>query len=208
MADWFRKYEGTAEVVTIPEGFKYLSADAFRKNTFVKKVVLPSTMTEIKSRAFSQCSNLREVVLPPGMRVLGSEAFYACDNLEPVWLPAGIRMENDTFDEGQQLTGPGAPKPGDKITPFIKETTARIDALEGPAHEECLAILLAIYARPDGDFSNRSEDNKLIRRVGEYLDAQGGMQAMRSVGEQFARQNPARARLLETTWNGIGMWMG
>lgn len=36
----------------------------------------------------------------------------------------------------------------------------------------------------------------------------GGMWAMRRVGMEFARRRPIHARKLETTWDGIGSWMG
>lgn len=214
--DWFRKYDGTAETVNIPEGFKIISAGAFSKNANIKKVVLPNTVVEIKREAFCLCGELREVVIPQSVKVIGEQVFYGCNKLGPVWLPSGIRCANDSFDEGHKLTGPGAPNPDDKITPFIEDIASQIQEIEkrasseGTAYDDCLRILLAIYdpSRQDSDFTNRSEDNKLIRRIGSYLDQKGGMHAMRTVGEKFARQNPARARLLETTWDGIGMWQG
>ena len=36
----------------------------------------------------------------------------------------------------------------------------------------------------------------------------GGMWAMQRVGMEFARSRPIHARKLETTWDGIGSWMG
>ena len=47
-----------------------------------------------------------------------------------------------------------------------------------------------------------------VREIGQQLDQLGGMRAMRRVGMEFARRRPIHARKLETTWDGIGSWMG
>jgi len=211
--DWFREYKGTAETVSIPHGFKIISAEAFRHNDKIKKVVLPSTITEIKRAAFAWCTELREITIPDSVKYIDSEVFYQCNKLGPVWLPAGINLKNDSFDENHELIGPGAPNKEAKRTPFIISMEERISSLElrdlsENAKNEALSILAAFYnqSRQDADFSNRSADNLLIRRVGEYLNNKGSMTAMRSVGEALARLNPQRARALEYAWNGIGSW--
>ena len=56
----------------------------------------------------------------------------------------------------------------------------------------------------DFDAAHREE----VREIGRQLDELGGMRAMRRVGEEFARRRPIHARKLETTWDGIGNWMG
>lgn len=76
----------------------------------------------------------------------------------------------------------------------------------------CVEQLLSIFPTspldPEGhrafDAAHRTE----VRRIGEKLNELGGMRAMRRVGEEFARRRPIHARKLETTWDGIGNWMG
>lgn len=78
--------------------------------------------------------------------------------------------------------------------------------------DDCVEKLLAIFPTtpldPEGhrrfDTAHRAE----VRKIGEQLDKLGGMRAMQRVGMEFARRRPIHARKLETTWDGIGSWMG
>lgn len=78
--------------------------------------------------------------------------------------------------------------------------------------DDCVEKLLAIFPTtpldPAGhrrfDAAHRAE----VREIGVQLDALGGMRAMRKVGMAFAQRRPIHARKLETTWDGIGNWMG
>ena len=78
--------------------------------------------------------------------------------------------------------------------------------------DECLEALLGIFPTTPLDYEGHkkfdAEYREDVRRIGERLNVLGGMSAMRQVGEAFARKNPLHARKLETTWDGIGMWMG
>jgi len=78
--------------------------------------------------------------------------------------------------------------------------------------DDCLARLLAIFPRTPLDYEgHRAFDTAHrdeVRAIGERLNALNGMRAMRQVGEAFARELPIHARKLETTWDGIGNWLG
>ena len=78
--------------------------------------------------------------------------------------------------------------------------------------DECLEELLHIFPTTPLDYEGHkkfdAQYREDIRRIGERLNKLGGMRAMQQVGEAFARKNPLHARKLETTWDGIGMWMG
>lgn len=77
---------------------------------------------------------------------------------------------------------------------------------------DCVEKLLAIFPTAPLDYEGHrrfdAAHREEVRRIGEQLDQLGGMRAMRRVGETFAQRRPIHARKLETTWNGIGSWMG
>jgi hypothetical protein len=68
---------------------------------------------------------------------------------------------------------------------------------------------LSPYPNDSNSHENFDRANrKKIRDIGKQLNEIGGMSLMRQVGEAFARANPRHARKLETTWSGIGFWLG
>lgn len=78
--------------------------------------------------------------------------------------------------------------------------------------DDCVEKLLAIFPTAPLDYEGHrrfdAAHREEVRRIGEQLDQLGGMRVMRRVGEAFAQRRPIHARKLETTWNGIGNWMG
>ena len=78
--------------------------------------------------------------------------------------------------------------------------------------DDCVEKLLAIFPTAPLDYEGHrrfdAAHREEVRRIGEQLDKLGGMRTMRSVGMEFARRRPIHARKLETTWDGIGSWMG
>ena len=90
------------------------------------------------------------------------------------------------------------------LTAYRKDPEAFMD--------DCVEKLLAIFPTAPLDYEGHrrfdAAHREEVRRIGEQLDQLGGMRAMRRVGEAFANRRPIHARKLETTWNGIGNWMG
>ncbi len=69
------RYNGSAEVVTIPDGVKEISANAFANNPFIKKVILPDTVEKIGTNAFVHCYSLEEINIPTRVSHIGAGAF-------------------------------------------------------------------------------------------------------------------------------------
>ncbi len=89
------KYTGTAEEVLIPselDGYivQKISADAFRDNQTLKKVVLPETVESVESGIFSGCTSLTYVGLNSTLTNIGNSMFYGCTALNEITLPVGI----------------------------------------------------------------------------------------------------------------------
>jgi len=61
-------------------GTTSIRGSAFEGCSSLKRIGLPSSLTEIHSRAFSGCSSLTTVTIPASCYV-GAEAFYGCESL-------------------------------------------------------------------------------------------------------------------------------
>lgn len=93
-------------VANIPGSIKYngleysvtsISANAFKDNSFLAKVVLPNTITTIGSSAFYGCKNLTSISMP-NVETIGSSAFYGCVSLISIIIPSSTKeMGTDVF---------------------------------------------------------------------------------------------------------------
>lgn len=86
-----------AKTVTIPASveingvtYKVTKIDdkAFKGNTTVTKVVIPSSVTVIGAENFSGCKNLTTVSVPKNVTTIGKNAFKGCAKLTKVTLPS------------------------------------------------------------------------------------------------------------------------
>lgn len=104
------EYNGTDEVVTVPEGVHVIGYGAFQPNLEMdgeaerlKKVILPETVWRIAENAFWFCYGLKEVELPSSLEVIGRGAFEYCD-LKQINLPDGlISIEERAFGGNASL---------------------------------------------------------------------------------------------------------
>ena len=60
---------------------------AFKSNTRLRNIKLPSTVTSIGKSAFSGCTALTTADLSEGLNVIGDNAFYGCSSLRNIQLP-------------------------------------------------------------------------------------------------------------------------
>ncbi len=79
------KYPETREneEFIVPDFIKIIGSEAFRGNSYLKKVVLPETITEIEWSAFQE-SYIEEINIPDSLNAIGDFAFYKCVNLNTV----------------------------------------------------------------------------------------------------------------------------
>lgn len=75
------KYEGSDEIVVVPEGVKVLRNSAFYKIDTVKEVILPDGLETVDEYAFIQCNNLEKISFPDHVELLGSYT-YECLKLQ------------------------------------------------------------------------------------------------------------------------------
>jgi len=101
------KYNGISSAVKIPtklNGFKVTAVGsyAFSGNLDLKKVTLPTSVTEIKDGAFRGCSNLNTINLQ-NIKTIGKEAFYGTA-LKSVNLSKVITIAKNAFQNCAALS--------------------------------------------------------------------------------------------------------
>ena len=69
------KYNGTAEVVSVPDGVRSIGEEAFAGNSNIVKVTINDKCKEIGYGAFRNCVGLHSVIIGPGVEEIGSAAF-------------------------------------------------------------------------------------------------------------------------------------
>ena len=90
--------------VTISEGTEIICDDAFRGNTTVEKVILPSTLQVIGKHAFDGCVNLKYVFIHEGVTEIPNSCFKGCTSLEQVVLPNSINViGQNAFEDCKSL---------------------------------------------------------------------------------------------------------
>lgn len=103
-SDVLIKYNGTSDMVVVPDGIRAIGQGAFENNPLVKEVVLPSSVESINSSAFSGCLALVTISVPDSVSEIQDSAFYGCKNLENVYIGSGLRkLGNGVFSGCQKL---------------------------------------------------------------------------------------------------------
>lgn len=83
---------------TVPYGVDRIIPGGFSDNPYLKRVVLPSTVTAIAARAFENSTALEELVIPDSIESIGEYAFSRCKSL------ITIMTEKDGIIEGEKGT--------------------------------------------------------------------------------------------------------
>lgn len=88
-----------------------IDANAFKDNTSIVSVTMPSTLTSIGKDAFNSCTSLKKVNFPEGLKSIGSAAFYNCTALTQVSLPKGLsgNLQSSVFQNCTALTSINIP---------------------------------------------------------------------------------------------------
>ena len=88
----------TVTKVTLNEGLKWITDDAFAGCENLKEITMPSTVKQIEKNAFAN-SGLTKIVLPEGLEVIGDNAFAGCKNLKEITIPDTVKhIYRNAFD--------------------------------------------------------------------------------------------------------------
>lgn len=79
--------------IVIPSKYKFhrvksIAPKAFSSASFIKRVVIPDSVTSIGAAAFQYCEELKEVVLPHDLKIIDYNTFKYCLSLESIEIPA------------------------------------------------------------------------------------------------------------------------
>lgn len=85
-------YEEELVVPSTLNGKKVVKIDvrAFKQNSKIKTVSLPSTCEILEEGAFLECENLESITLPLGLKKIGAGAFKGCTNLQNLDIPRTV----------------------------------------------------------------------------------------------------------------------
>ena len=75
--------------VVLPETIRKVGKEAFNYLTDIKKVNMPSSLTEIGEYAFWS-TGISEVILPDGLKTVGRNAFQYCNDLTKLVIPQSV----------------------------------------------------------------------------------------------------------------------
>ena len=75
---------------TVPDGTVNIGSHAFRGNTIVKTVNMPTSLREIRQFAFDGCTKIQSLEVPKGVTTIGIYAFSECTALADVLLPSTL----------------------------------------------------------------------------------------------------------------------
>ena len=102
------KYNGTSEVLNIPENVKHLGANVFKNHTEITSVVLPENLKSIGYQAFYGCSGLSEMTIPKSVVRIDANAIPSSCTIKVYCPSAGYDYRstnrvilNDSFTTGQ-----------------------------------------------------------------------------------------------------------
>lgn len=75
--------------ITLPEGWKVINSKMFEGAATLRRVNLPSTITDVRYGAFGGCRALEEIVLPPSVKTIGHIIAHDCPALKRIVLGGG-----------------------------------------------------------------------------------------------------------------------
>lgn len=72
--------------VTLNEGLEDIDASAFSRDTAIKSIEIPSSVTTISANAFYACTGLKKVVFKGTPKTINSTAFADCSALKDIYV--------------------------------------------------------------------------------------------------------------------------
>lgn len=105
-----KSYNGSKDIVVVPDGVTTIGGGAFKGDTSFKRIVISEGVTVIKYNAFWGCERLNSVYLPKSLRVIEDNAFVECKKLKWITLPNGLMKIGGQAFSGSGLTDITIPK--------------------------------------------------------------------------------------------------
>lgn len=132
------RYTGSAENLTIPStinGYPVTSIDdyAFRFNTSLTDVTIPSGVTSIGKYAFHSCTSLVSVTMENSVTDIGKCAFYDCSSLTDITISKSVESIGESlFENCTSLTSITIPNGVTDIGMFAFRNCTRLISITIP----------------------------------------------------------------------------
>ena len=99
-------FKNTAiKTVIIPDSITSIGENAFYGCTALSKVVIGNGVTSIGNGAFQKCERLKTIEIPNSVKTIGSYAFYGCSVLETVIIGESVtEIRDSAFQYCKKLT--------------------------------------------------------------------------------------------------------
>lgn len=81
-----------------------IGACAFEENKYLKKIVLPESISQIDESAFEYCEKVKNIDIGNGVTDIGERAFFQCSNAESIMIGKNVKnIGSAAFDVGGKL---------------------------------------------------------------------------------------------------------
>lgn len=104
------KYNTKIEAVTIPSSVKKINSKAFYGCSNLKTLRISEGLTDIGQYAFGFCTKLSSITLPSSTKIISSGAFYNCTNLKSVYFNSGLEFVGQFAFTNTGLTSVNVPR--------------------------------------------------------------------------------------------------
>ena len=121
-----KEYHGASADVVIPDGVAEIGESCF-KDSKIKSVSIPNSVTSIGRCAFHNCTSLTSVTIPDSVTSIGYEAFSWCSSLDSVTIGDGVTsIAKGTFSRCTSLTSVTIPDSVTSIGDFAFSCCSRL----------------------------------------------------------------------------------
>lgn len=90
IGDLLKRYTGTGEYVTIPDGVTRIDPQAFKGCTSLIGITIPNSVKQIFYGAFEGCTSLAEVNIPNSVLRVDAYTFEGCTSLAKIIIPKTV----------------------------------------------------------------------------------------------------------------------
>lgn len=88
--------------LTIPDGIKTIGKGCFSTNKYLRRIIVPSSVSRIGEDAFSECS-INSIALPDTLKVIENNTFSYCSELTNLEIPESVKEIKDEAFYGSGL---------------------------------------------------------------------------------------------------------
>ena len=102
--DWTTRKESSIKNIVIPNSVTKIEAYAFSCCNLLENIIIPNSVTEISEGTFSNCGALVSIIIPNSVTYIGRQAFDWCFSLSNINIPDTVKkIDDNAFANCQSL---------------------------------------------------------------------------------------------------------